>query len=95
MLKAMKEAIASVRSFNRFFTRFVGALDNDFLESSMTLAEARILFEIAQREASLGASSMINAHSRAAAWSPLVIMLVVVTVDMVTRGDHAATRFFQ
>src|SRR5581483_4612552 len=44
----MEEAIASVRRFNRFFTRYVGALDNNFLDSGMTLAEARILFEIAQ-----------------------------------------------
>ncbi len=44
----MDHAIASVRGFNRFFTRFVGALDNNFLETGMTLAEARILFEIAQ-----------------------------------------------
>jgi DNA-binding MarR family transcriptional regulator/GNAT superfamily N-acetyltransferase len=46
----MKNAIASVRRFNRFYTEFVGALDSNFLESGMTLAEARVLFEIAQRE---------------------------------------------
>ena len=44
----MDDAVASVRRFNRFFTAFVGALDNDFLNTGMTLAEARILFEIAQ-----------------------------------------------
>jgi DNA-binding MarR family transcriptional regulator/GNAT superfamily N-acetyltransferase len=44
----MDGAVASVRRFNRFFTAFVGALDNDFLKTGMTLAEARILFEIAQ-----------------------------------------------
>jgi DNA-binding MarR family transcriptional regulator/GNAT superfamily N-acetyltransferase len=46
----MDGAVASVRRFNRFFTAFVGALDNDFLKTGMTLAEARILFEIAQRK---------------------------------------------
>lgn len=46
----MLEAIASVRRFNRFFTQFVGALNHDFLHTGMTLAEARILFEIAQAE---------------------------------------------
>jgi DNA-binding MarR family transcriptional regulator/GNAT superfamily N-acetyltransferase len=46
----MDEAVAAVRRFNRFFTRFVGALDADFLDSGMSLAEARILFEIAHRE---------------------------------------------
>jgi len=44
----MDDAVASVRRFNRFYTAFVGALDSDFLKTGMTLAEARILFEIAQ-----------------------------------------------
>lgn len=44
----MEQAIASIRRFNRFFTRFVGALDDDFLDTGMSLAEARILFEIAK-----------------------------------------------
>jgi DNA-binding MarR family transcriptional regulator/GNAT superfamily N-acetyltransferase len=46
----MEKAIASVRRFNRFFTQFVGALDNNFLDSGMTLVEARILFEVANAE---------------------------------------------
>jgi DNA-binding MarR family transcriptional regulator/GNAT superfamily N-acetyltransferase len=46
----MKDAIAAVRRFNRFFTQFVGALDANFLDTGMSLAEARILFEAAQRE---------------------------------------------
>lgn len=46
----MDAAISSVRSFNRFFTKYVGALNNDFLDTGMTLAEARILFEIAHRQ---------------------------------------------
>ena len=46
----MEDAIASVRSFNRFFTSYVGALNNNFLGMGMTLAEARILFEVAQQK---------------------------------------------
>lgn len=46
----MDDAVAAVRRFNRFFTQFVGALDADFLDSGMSLAEARLLFEIAHRE---------------------------------------------
>jgi DNA-binding MarR family transcriptional regulator/GNAT superfamily N-acetyltransferase len=46
----MNTAVASVRSFNRFFTQFVGALDPNFLGTDLTLAEARILFEIAHRD---------------------------------------------
>jgi DNA-binding MarR family transcriptional regulator/GNAT superfamily N-acetyltransferase len=44
----MEDAIAALRRFNRFFTKFVGALDADFLGSAMSLTEARLLFEIAQ-----------------------------------------------
>jgi DNA-binding MarR family transcriptional regulator/GNAT superfamily N-acetyltransferase len=46
----MDDDVSALRHFNRFFTRFVGALDADFLDSGMSLAEARILFEIAHRE---------------------------------------------
>jgi DNA-binding MarR family transcriptional regulator/GNAT superfamily N-acetyltransferase len=43
----MDAAIESVRRFNRFYTQHVGALDPRFLGSDITLAEARLLFEIA------------------------------------------------
>lgn len=49
MLSSMEAEIAAVRRFNRFFTRFVGALDADFLDTGMSLAEARILFETVKR----------------------------------------------
>jgi DNA-binding MarR family transcriptional regulator/ribosomal protein S18 acetylase RimI-like enzyme len=49
----MDQAIASVRAFNRFFTRHVGALDARFLGLDLSLSEARLLFEIAQAEAPL------------------------------------------
>jgi DNA-binding MarR family transcriptional regulator/GNAT superfamily N-acetyltransferase len=39
--------VQAVRRFNRFFTKMVGALDANFLDTGMTLAEARVLFEIA------------------------------------------------
>jgi DNA-binding MarR family transcriptional regulator/GNAT superfamily N-acetyltransferase len=38
--------IAAVRRFNRFYTREVGVLRKNFLDSPWTLAEMRILFEI-------------------------------------------------
>jgi DNA-binding MarR family transcriptional regulator/predicted GNAT family acetyltransferase len=47
----MDSAIAAVRGFSRFYTQLVGALDPRFLDSDLTLAEARLLFEIAQTEA--------------------------------------------
>ena len=51
----MDAAIDSVRAFNRFFTRFAGALDADFLGTEATLAEARLLFEIGARPAAVAA----------------------------------------
>lgn len=45
----MTTAIDSVRSFNRFYTRFTGALDARFLGSDLSLVEARILWELANR----------------------------------------------
>jgi len=51
----MDEAVAAVRAFARFYTRFVGALDAHYLDSDLSLAEARLLYEIANREAPLAA----------------------------------------
>ena len=46
-------AIVALRAFNRFTTRFAGALDAHYLDSELSLTEARILYEIARREAPL------------------------------------------
>jgi DNA-binding MarR family transcriptional regulator/GNAT superfamily N-acetyltransferase len=46
----MDEAVAALRAFNRFYTRFVGALDAHYLGSGLSLAEARLLYEIATRD---------------------------------------------
>jgi DNA-binding MarR family transcriptional regulator/GNAT superfamily N-acetyltransferase len=43
--------IASFRRFNRMYTRFIGTLNEAFLESDFTLAEARILYELANHPA--------------------------------------------
>lgn len=51
----METAPARLRRFNRFFTQYVGALDPKFLGTDMSLAEARLLFEIAQRDRPLAA----------------------------------------
>lgn len=43
-------AIAALRRFNRFHTRFVGALGSSLHGSGFTLTEARVLYELAQRD---------------------------------------------
>jgi DNA-binding MarR family transcriptional regulator/GNAT superfamily N-acetyltransferase len=42
--------VARVRQFNRFYTRQVGALDEGHLHSPFSLAEARVLYELANTE---------------------------------------------
>lgn len=49
-MRRMTEAIDSIRTFNRFFTRHVGAIDARFLDTDTNLAEARLLFEIARQQ---------------------------------------------
>jgi len=51
----MDTAVASLRAFNRFYTRFAGVLDAHYMDSGLSLAEARALYEIAQHDAVLAA----------------------------------------
>jgi DNA-binding MarR family transcriptional regulator/GNAT superfamily N-acetyltransferase len=43
--------IAAVRGFNRFYTRQIGVLRKTFLDTPYSLGEARVLYEIANRQA--------------------------------------------
>src|ERR1700729_2828431 len=41
--------IASFRHFNRMYTRYIGTLNEGLLHTDYTLAEARVLYELATR----------------------------------------------
>jgi len=51
--------IDSVRRFNRFYTGQIGLLNRHYLDSGFSLAEVRILYEVAHRDA-LTASDLIR-----------------------------------
>src|SRR5215813_6583008 len=42
-------SVAAIRSFNRFYTRKIGVLDDRILGSSLSLPETRVLYEVANR----------------------------------------------
>jgi DNA-binding MarR family transcriptional regulator/GNAT superfamily N-acetyltransferase len=47
--RALAPSTAAFRSFNRAYTRFLGTLNNHYLHTDYSLAEGRVLYELATR----------------------------------------------
>src|SRR5258707_13619602 len=51
MLPGVRGEIAKFRHFNRMYTRYIGTLNEGLLNSDYSLAEGRVLYELATRNA--------------------------------------------
>ena len=52
----LEERIDAIRAFNRFYTRLIGALQDAYLGEQFSLAEARVIYELATGRAPGGAA---------------------------------------
>src|SRR5215468_10447534 len=47
--QTLEQRVGAIRHFNRLYTRQIGVMQDGFLQTPFSLAEARVLYELAQR----------------------------------------------
>ncbi len=50
MDRTLATQVSAVRDFNRYYTRVIGALDEGLVRTPYSLTDARVIFELAQRD---------------------------------------------
>jgi DNA-binding MarR family transcriptional regulator/GNAT superfamily N-acetyltransferase len=48
--QSLEQRVGAIRRFNRLYTRQIGVMQDGFLQTPYSLAEARVLYELAQRD---------------------------------------------
>ncbi|MGP0090103.1 MAG: GNAT family N-acetyltransferase [Xanthobacteraceae bacterium] len=82
--------VAAVRSFNRFYTRQIGLLQDGFLQSPFSLAEVRVLYELAHGDEPTATDVAQSLNLDAGYLSRITAKFV--DADLVTKLPSAADR---
>ncbi len=82
--------ISAVRSFNRFYTKQIGILHQGYLDSSFSLSEGRVLYELAQHDRPTAAAIAKNLDLDPGYLSRILVKLEKLRLIARTRAKHDA-----
>jgi DNA-binding MarR family transcriptional regulator/GNAT superfamily N-acetyltransferase len=89
----MQSAVAEIRRFNRFYTGRIGLLEEHLSASNFTLAEARVLYELARQSAETAADlTRVLAMDKAHASRILARLKASGLVQTAVNPNHAKQR---